>query len=104
VMQPWVSLFWATGSIAVVMLGSKIGNRKMWIGGTIAIGLLMAKMLVVDLSTFSLVAKVSVFMATGIAFIGLGAYSALPPLRNKDEGTSTCPKLEDELARRPNIS
>ena len=88
-MQPWVSLFWATGSIAVVMLGSKIGNRKMWIGGTIAIGLLMAKMLVVDLSTFSLVAKVSVFMATGIAFIGLGAYSALPPLRDKDKGTNT---------------
>ena len=45
-------------------------------------------MLMIDLSTFSLVAKVSVFLFMGVAFIALGAFCPLPP-DEKDAGSHT---------------
>jgi uncharacterized membrane protein len=79
VMQPWVSLLWAAAGIAVVVYASGNHSRKMWMGGGIAIVVLMLKMLLIDLSTFSLAAKVGVFMVIGVAFIALGRYSPVPP-------------------------
>ncbi len=37
------------------------------------------KMLAIDLSTFSPIAKVGVFLVMGVAFIALGAFCPLPP-------------------------
>jgi len=78
-MQPWVSVLWAAGGIATVMYATKVRNRGLWSAGGSAIVLLIGKMLLVDLSTFSLVAKVLVFLLTGVAFIGLGYLSPRPP-------------------------
>jgi len=78
-MQPWVSLLWAGAAIATVVWGSKTSSRKLWMGGGIAIGVLLLKMLFVDLATFSLAAKVGVFMVTGLAFIALGRYAPASP-------------------------
>lgn len=79
VMQPWVSLFWAAAGIAVVAYASRTDNRQLWTVGGAVILLLMAKMLLVDLSAFSLAAKVAVFMVIGLAFVALGYFCPLPP-------------------------
>lgn len=84
VMQPWVSLLWAAAGIAVVVYASSVQSRKLWMGGGMAIVVLMLKMLLIDLSTFSLAAKVSVFLIMGVAFIALGRYSPLPPEASSD--------------------
>jgi uncharacterized membrane protein len=78
-MQPWISLLWAAGGVAVVVLASARKLRPMWMGAGIALGLLIAKMLLVDLSAFTLAAKVGVFLAVGLVFIGLGYFCPLPP-------------------------
>jgi uncharacterized membrane protein len=83
-MQPCVSLLWAAGAIAVVFFASKTRARALWMGGGMAIVALLLKMLIVDLATFSLVAKVSVFLVMGVAFIALGAYCPLPPEKTND--------------------
>ena len=86
-MQPWVSLLWAGGAIATIVFASKTQNREVWSAGGFSVLLLMAKMLFVDLSTFTLLAKVVVFLVTGLAFIGLGFLSPLPPERKKPKGS-----------------
>ena len=78
-MQPWVSLLWAAACIATVVWGAKMRSRRLWLGGGAAIGVLLLKMLLVDLATFSLAAKVGVFIVTGLAFIALGRYSPVSP-------------------------
>lgn len=78
-MQPWVSLLWAAASILVVVFAARTKARELWMGGGVAVIVLLVKMLMIDLSTFSLVAKVSVFLVMGVAFIALGAFCPLPP-------------------------
>jgi hypothetical protein len=78
-MQPWVSLLWAAAGVAVVVVASRRLLRPMWVGGGIALAVLVGKMLLVDLSAFTLVAKVGVFLAVGLLFLGLGYFCPLPP-------------------------
>jgi uncharacterized membrane protein len=87
VMQPWVSVLWAAGGVAVVMTASRRMLRPLWIGGGIALAALVVKMLAIDLSALTLVAKVSVFLVVGLGFIGLGYFCPLPP--DGDEAPAT---------------
>ncbi|HJW56596.1 MAG TPA: DUF2339 domain-containing protein [Burkholderiaceae bacterium] len=84
VMQPWVSVLWAVGGVTVVMSASKRHLRSVWVGGGIALALLVLKMLLVDLAALSLVAKVTVFLLVGLGFIGLGYFCPLPPDGEED--------------------
>jgi hypothetical protein len=77
-MQPWVSLVWAAAAIIVVAIGSATASRRMWRNGCLAIVLLAAKMLFVDLAALSLIARVAVFLLTGIGLILLGRFSPAP--------------------------
>ena len=78
-MQPWISVLWAAASIAVVAFASGRKSRQLWMGGGVAVLALIAKMLLVDLATFTLVAKVAVFLVTGLGFVVLGYFCPLPP-------------------------
>lgn len=83
-MQPWVSLLWAAAGVAVVVVASRRRLRPMWVGGGIALAVLVGKMLLVDLAAFTLAAKVGVFLAVGLLFIGLGYFCPLPPERESN--------------------
>ncbi|HZW12546.1 MAG TPA: DUF2339 domain-containing protein [Noviherbaspirillum sp.] len=85
VMQPWISVMWAAGGVAVVVVASKRHMREMWMGGGIALAVLVAKMLLVDLSALTLTAKVTVFLLVGLGFLGLGYFCPLPPERSEEE-------------------
>lgn len=89
-MQPWVSLLWAAGAISVVLYAAKAASRRLWIGGGLAVLALALKMLLVDLSTLSLTAKVGVFLVTGVAFIVLGRFSPTPPQAAAANGAAPC--------------
>jgi hypothetical protein len=78
-MQPWISGLWAAAAIGIVAFAATRGNRPLWTAGALGIALLLAKMLLVDLATFTLIAKVVVFLATGAALVGLGFFCPLPP-------------------------
>lgn len=79
-MQPWVSLLWAAAAVCFVLYAGKEASRKMWLAGGAAVLLLAVKMLLVDLDTLALPAKVGVFLATGLALIVLGRFSPRPPV------------------------
>ncbi|GAB3538486.1 hypothetical protein GCM10027343_04330 [Noviherbaspirillum agri] len=81
VMQPWISIMWAAGGLAVVVIASRRHLREMWMGGGIALAVLVAKMLLVDLAALTLTAKVTVFLLVGLGFLGLGYFCPLPPER-----------------------
>lgn len=78
-MQPWVSILWAAGGVALVAHAAKRKSRKQWMQGGALLVALLAKMMLVDLGTLSLTAKVGVFLVTGVAFMALGRYSPAPP-------------------------
>lgn len=86
VMQPWVSVFWAAAGVVVVMTASRRMVRHLWIGGGIALAVLVVKMLLIDLSALTLVAKVTVFLVVGLGFIGLGYFCPLPPEQEREAG------------------
>lgn len=86
IMQPWVSVFWAAAGVTVVMTASRRMVRRLWIGGGIALAVLVVKMLLVDLSALTLVAKVTVFLLVGLGFIGLGYFCPLPPEQEREAG------------------
>ena len=82
-MQPWVSILWAAAGIATIVFSSRTVSRPMWMAGGASILVLLLKMFVIDLATFTLIAKVSVFLVMGVAFIALGAFCPLPPDASK---------------------
>jgi uncharacterized membrane protein len=87
-MQPWVSLLWAAGGVAIVAFATKRKWRKEWmLGGAVLLGLLV-KMMLVDLGTLALEGKVGVFLVTGAAFMALGRYSPAPPAKPEIAGSA----------------
>ncbi|HEY0844642.1 MAG TPA: DUF2339 domain-containing protein [Noviherbaspirillum sp.] len=88
-MQPWVSVFWAAAGVTVVMTASQRRVRNLWVGGGIALAVLIVKMLLIDLSALTLVAKVTVFLVVGVGFLGLGYFCPLPPEQGADEPVKT---------------
>ncbi len=88
-MQPWVSLLWAVGGVTVIVTASQRRWRRLWVGGGIALALLAAKMLLVDLAALTLIAKVTVFLLVGMVFIGIGYFCPLPPESGQNDADAT---------------
>ncbi|CAN5373732.1 hypothetical protein BH10PSE17_BH10PSE17_18400 [soil metagenome] len=84
-MQPFVSALWAVVGVATVYHASRSLRRSLWIVGANVLGVLVLKMLFVDLASFSVLAKVVVFVGVGVLFLAIGYLSPLPPARSHTE-------------------
>lgn len=78
-LQSTLTLVWAAVALGLTVLSSRRGWRLSWLGGVSLLGLVGLKLLLVDLSAVSALARVVSFIGVGIIMLIIGYIAPLPP-------------------------
>ncbi|MDI1308790.1 MAG: DUF2339 domain-containing protein [Methylotenera sp.] len=87
----WVSIFnnstvqmsftflWGITAFALMLLAHKRGQRQIWIVGAALMGLVVAKLFLLDLSQHGSVERIASFIGAGVMLLVMGYFAPLPP-------------------------
>jgi uncharacterized membrane protein len=79
VVQAALSIFWGCIALAAMVAGARRGERLVWFAGAGLLGVVLAKMFLVDLSRSATVARIVSFIGVGILMLVIGRFSPVPP-------------------------
>lgn len=74
-----IAILWGVTALAVMSYASRRGARQLWFAGAGLLGLLIAKLFLVDLSGTGTVGRIVSFLATGGLMLLIGYVSPMPP-------------------------
>jgi uncharacterized membrane protein len=77
--QAALSIFWGTLALAAMVVGARLGRRFVWFAGAALLGVVLAKMFLVDLSRTATVARIVSFIGVGVLMLVIGRFSPVPP-------------------------
>lgn len=77
--QASLSLFWTILALAAMLWSARRGHRLPWFCGAILMGVVIAKLLLVDLSHIGTVPRIVSFLGVGTLMLVVGYFSPLPP-------------------------
>ncbi len=86
--QTAISVLWALTGVLVTVFASRRQWRKLWIAGSILLGIVVLKLFLVDLSQLGSLARVLSFMIVGSLMISIGYFAPLPTDKQKGETVS----------------
>jgi uncharacterized membrane protein len=79
--QSALSIFWGVLGFAAMMAAAKQSWRYVWIVGVALMGVVVAKLFFVDLSSIGTVARIASFITVGLLLVITGYFAPLPPKR-----------------------
>jgi uncharacterized membrane protein len=79
--QMSLALFWALLGLVLTFLASRSGRRVVWIAGAALLGLVVAKLFLIDMANTGTVARIVSFLGAGVLLVIVGYLSPLPPAR-----------------------
>lgn len=79
--QMALSLFWAALGLALTFLASRKARRALWMIGATLLGVVVAKLFMVDMANTATVARIVSFLGAGVLLLVVGYFSPLPPAR-----------------------
>lgn len=79
--QSALSIFWGVLGFAAMMVAAKQSWRYVWIVGVALMGVVVAKLFFVDLSSIGTVARIASFITVGLLLVITGYFAPLPPKR-----------------------
>jgi uncharacterized membrane protein len=91
------TFLWGITAFALMLLAHKRGQRQLWIVGAALMGLVVAKLFLLDLSQTGSVERIASFIGAGLMLLVMGYFAPLPPV--KEEITSS--NLGKDLAKEP---
>jgi uncharacterized membrane protein len=74
-----LSIFWSVLALAAMLLASRKANRPTWLAGAALLGIVIAKLFFVDLSSVGSIERIVSFVGVGVAMLVVGYFSPLPP-------------------------
>jgi len=77
--QSAFSLFWSLLALAAMVMATRRRLRALWMGGAVLLGVVVAKLFLVDLANTGTVERVISFIGVGILVIVVGYFSPVPP-------------------------
>jgi len=83
--QTGLTLLWATTALALMWLAARRAVRAPWMVGASLLGLVVVKLLLVDLSGSGTVTRIVSFIGAGVLMLVIG-YVAPLPAREKVHG------------------
>lgn len=83
--QASLSIFWGVLALSAMVIGAHRGQRVVWFTGAVLLGIVLAKMFLVDLSRTATVARIVSFIGVGALMLVIGRYSPVPPARRVEE-------------------
>ncbi|MGO9934110.1 MAG: DUF2339 domain-containing protein [Steroidobacteraceae bacterium] len=79
--QTCLSLFWSVLALVTMLLAARQKNRLVWLVGAVLLGVVIAKLFLVDLSRSGSVERIVSFVGVGVLMLVVGYFSPLPPAR-----------------------
>jgi uncharacterized membrane protein len=76
--QSGLTLLWTLTALALMWLSARRGWRSLWLVGAALLGLVVVKLLVVDLSGSGTVARIVSFIGAGVVMLVIGYVAPLP--------------------------
>ncbi|HEU0290750.1 MAG TPA: DUF2339 domain-containing protein [Burkholderiales bacterium] len=77
--QASFSLFWSLLALAAMVTATRRGLRALWMVGAVLLGVVVAKLFLVDLANTGTVERVISFISVGVLVIVVGYFSPVPP-------------------------
>jgi uncharacterized membrane protein len=79
--QTSLTLFWSTLALITMLIAARNRNRVVWLTGAVLLGIVIAKLFLVDLSRSGSVERIVSFVGVGVLMLIVGYFSPLPPAR-----------------------
>ncbi len=80
-LQASVSLVWTMLALAMTILAARKAWRWLWLSGTALLGLVVCKLMILDLAGIGTIARIVSFVGVGLLMVLIGFY-APPPRKN----------------------
>jgi uncharacterized membrane protein len=77
--QSTLSIYWALLGLGGMVLGTRRASRGVWMAGAALMGVVVAKLFVIDLGSTGTVARIVSFLGVGVMLLVVGYFSPVPP-------------------------
>jgi uncharacterized membrane protein len=77
--QAALSIVWTIAGIAAMLFGKQRGSRAVWIGGSVLMGVVILKLLVIDRQHLHDLASIVGVLIVGVLLVGVGYFAPAPP-------------------------
>jgi uncharacterized membrane protein len=75
------TILWAVTAFVLMLLAHKKGQRQIWVVGAALMGLVVAKLFLLDLSQHGSVERIVSFIGAGLMLLVMGYFAPLPPTK-----------------------
>ncbi|WP_374581173.1 DUF2339 domain-containing protein [Pseudoduganella sp.] len=80
--QAMLSLVWSVTALLLMRYAARKAERKLWIAGAVLLGVVVAKLFLVDLSNVGGVERIVSFLGVGALMVGIGYLAPYPTARD----------------------
>jgi uncharacterized membrane protein len=77
--QAALSIVWTSAGIAAMLLGKQRGSRAVWLGGAALMGVVIAKLLLIDRAHLHDLAAIVGVLVVGVLLVAVGYFAPAPP-------------------------
>jgi len=77
--QTALSIFWTVLALATMLAATRVAARVVWLTGAGLLGVVIAKLFLVDLSHIGTIERIVSFVGVGVLMLVIGYFSPLPP-------------------------
>jgi uncharacterized membrane protein len=81
-----LSIVWTSVGVIAMVIGARRSRRSSWIAGATVLGLVLAKLLIVDRTFLSDLWGIVSLLGVGLLFVAVGFFAPMPP-RDSEAGT-----------------
>jgi uncharacterized membrane protein len=74
-----ISIFWTVLALTTMLAATRTGTRVVWLTGAGLLGVVLAKLFLVDLSHVGTIERIVSFVGVGLLMLVIGYFSPLPP-------------------------
>jgi uncharacterized membrane protein len=86
--QAGLALLWSLFGLAAMIMGTRSAHRHLWLAGAGLMGVVVAKLFLVDLSNTGTMARIVSFITVGLLLLVVGYFSPVPPRQRSETGTN----------------
>jgi len=87
-LQASLSIAWSIAALALMVSGHRAQDRLRWLLGAVLIGVVVAKLFLIELSNTGGLARIVSFIAVGVLLLVVGYFAPLPPKTNEEKPAS----------------
>jgi uncharacterized membrane protein len=88
IVQAGYSILWTLVAMGLMIWSRRRGQRLPWLTGAVLLGVVVAKLVLIDMSKAESIARIVAFIGVGVMMLLIGYFVPLPP-RRKLQGEAT---------------